>query len=771
MTAGVGSFSNFPPTTSVYIETARGSDVFALAPQIVDWSSIKRELDGADDTASILVSVLDASKRTAPASIGSEHLRDVLDLLHPDRRVRIALTPGKDPATFLFQGYPVSTSPSWSPGHQSVTCMCVSEGQMRLRSTPGAQVMGRMMRYSPGRAWNPAEPDLVEVQTLAAVFNPDGKPNMLPERLETTIDRASHILFAFDEDENPSAAYWNFADAIRYVAAHYVNQTGVSIEALMLDTAALVGLVGTTPGDSGDPFLARMTARVEGVSIQSMNPEEALVALCKKAGLHLHLAITVAGEGVNAKPAWAVRIFAVLEKESDESATRERRMGSPKVRDIQRDAPFTNYAALELTPGDIKNRNLAQNAQLTFDRRAYNRVVILGGAREFQVTMLLRPGWLPNPDLDLVIVGPPAINKIDFWEDAYGYEDTVGETEDKEYHSLYHPKHPDFAAVADVLRKWVFPDDESYMNEDGVTSPYAKDREAPWDQPLLYGPFDSSFEHLIYAERDVGASIPIDEVREWIPRRRPFLPTIQRYDRASSSKTPVVWLNFSATDPFSALRDPHWVRFTGGVRFDPTRAAIYFTDDNLYASPAMRSVPQDPNTGMIPAYLGMNEDGSFGAPHFFVAVTCTVRGDRRLSHAVSMSGAFTSERAKVIDLGFSRFTSRRVIDQGHGKLRLASAGETDPEYMPRDDSAALTAYANRVGLDVSRESISGSWEADHIRTDVELGDSFAGVPGLGMEFDNYPEVKAIEWTKGPKEGLRTVYHLTDLRHAPDLGAE
>jgi len=275
------TLSRMPSAVSVYIETAKDSDEFALAPEIVDFSGIKRELDDGEDTATLIVRSLDASKLSGAGNIGAQHLKHVLDLLHPDRRVRIAMPRGADAPIVLFQGYPISTSPSWSERHQAVTCQCLSEGQDRLRTTPDSHLVGRLMRYSRKQEWNPAAPDLVDVETLPPVFNPDGKPNMLAERLSIEVsddgESSSRILFVFDEDDPvgfdegsvTDSAFWNVADALRYVAHFYARKTGVSVAEFMADTEPFVGLVGS--GDDSDPFARRMTARLENVKLQTLS--------------------------------------------------------------------------------------------------------------------------------------------------------------------------------------------------------------------------------------------------------------------------------------------------------------------------------------------------------------------------------------------------------------------------------------------------------------------------------------------------------------------
>ena len=773
------TFSRTPPAVSLYLETAKGSDEWVLATDI-DWSGINLQLDAQDDTATLILRALDASKLAGPGAIGTRHFKHILDDLHPDKRVRIAMGMGADAPIFLFQGYPMSRTPSWSEKHQALTCTCLSEGQELLRSSEKTQIVGRKMRYSS----IPLEvriDDLVDVGSDPPVFNAKGKPNRAQQLHSLTVTDSegfSHALFPFTTDDAPKGIrnegetqFWSAANALRYVVWHYVVQAGVgevrAMNALdfLRDTDRFVGMEPAE--DSQDPFMRKMTARLNNVSIQAMNAEQAIGAICAAVGLHFHLEMRADG---SQNPQFYLRVFAALEKEGHESPNppEARRMGFPRILDIPRDAPFANYSGL--TPADIGGRNEARQAQLVLDDRAVNAPVFLGGAKEFQVTLLLRPGWLPHINVDNVVTTPPA-DPIGFWEGAFGYDDTVDEftVDIDRFNSVYHAKHPNFRTVADVWRLWVFPDDESYMNADLATSPYT--RQSPWDNPLLWSPYDSSFDHLVYAEGDLGGSAPIDEVRLWSPHRRPFLPTIGRINLATSSRDPIVWLNFHATDPFAALADLNWVRYTGNPKIDAKRAAIWFPDDNLWASPNLRENPQIADTGIIDAYLGLQEDGTWGAPHFMVAVTCTVRGDVRMVHRPSPAGSSLSRRrTQTIDLGFERFVNRKTIAPPIEFPSLAK-DETDPAFKDRDDTDAFTKHCNRVAEATAHETVSGSWEAPYVKTDVRLGDSFSGVEGLGIAFGSYPECVAIEFSKDEKAGYRTVYHLSDLRHAPELGAE
>ena len=146
---------------------------------------------------------------------------------------------------------------------------------------------------------------------------------------------------------------------------------------------------------------------------------------------------------------------------------------------------------------------------------------------------------------------------------------------------------------------------------------------------------------------------------------------------------------------------------------------------------------------MIDAHLGLQEDNSFGGPHFFVALTSTVRGDVRMTNKSLASGSsFARKRTQTIDLGFERFVSRKTIAPPIEFPSMAK-DETDPAFKDRDDTDAFNEHCNRVAEATGRQTVSGSWEAPYVKSDVRLGDSFSGVEGLGIEFGSYPECVAI----------------------------
>ena len=332
------TFSRTPPAVSLYLEN--NYHEFVLATDI-DWSGINLQLDAQDDTATLILRALDASKLAGPGAIGTRHLKHILDDLNPDKRVRIAVGMGADAPIFLFQGWPMSRTPSWSEKHQALTCTCLSEGQELLRCSEKTQIVGRKMRYSSIPVGESEEIQLADVASDPPVFNAKGKPNRLQrvdQILVTDAGGFAHILYTFTVDNAPTAEFWNAADALRYVVWHYVVQAGVgeirAVNALdfLRDTDEFAAMAPVEHSD--DPFIRKMAARLNNVSIQAMNAEQAIGAICAAVGLHFHLELR-ADESQN--PQFHLRVFAALENEGHESPKppEARRMGFPRILDIR----------------------------------------------------------------------------------------------------------------------------------------------------------------------------------------------------------------------------------------------------------------------------------------------------------------------------------------------------------------------------------------------------------------------------------------------------
>ncbi|HUU20923.1 MAG TPA: hypothetical protein VM389_00175, partial [Phycisphaerae bacterium] len=569
-----GSLSYRHPPVTLQIETEPSSGEFAPA-QWLDWQRLYRARDGGDTTLT-LRAVPNAGDLDDPGSVGARHLKHLLDLLSPDRRVRVAQMSAGFSAAVYFQGYPMAPALSWSAGGQAVTCVCVDEGQEVLRTSEATQITGRRMRLDPLAEWDSARPNDVEVRALSAVFNPGNLPNRTATAYPFSVEGEMYRVHLFTDDNAPGATYWSVADAIRYVALQYMVRPRIRVSAieLMYDTLGLIGM-GPSPA-SPDPLVRLMSQPVADLSVTSMNVEEALAALCTSAGLHYEVAVRNGGDYKTVEAEHYLRVFATLASATDAAHTPQRLMGQPGIYDIPREAPFTTMTGR--SPLDIALANRAVAVNLTIDKRAISGPIVLGGVHEYEGTFLMRPGWAPLAET-LDYPGPPETGEggepiteeeaaehravweaaaLAYWEEEFDPEFEVDEDGESTGvpRSIYHPGHPNHHAVSDVGRLWVFPDDHRMITAHG-TSPYAR---YDWAAEL-YSPYDPADpERLVLSRSDIGGGIR--ETSNWVPRRRPMRETIGRR-RDTGDRSPVVRLNFNASDPYTALDRTDWVTYGG----------------------------------------------------------------------------------------------------------------------------------------------------------------------------------------------------------------
>lgn len=750
------NLSRVHPPIVLSIETGLRTDEFAPAERI-DWDRISFAMDGQDTTATLSAG-LDADRLGPSGELGQEHFTHLLDLLTPDRRIRIAQQFGTVKQEVYFQGYAMTPQIQWSDRGQSLTCLCVHEGQEILRHESKAQVMGRYMRFAPLQEWEPDAPDALPVFTLPCVFNAGGRPNRSEFAHAFEVDGFRYLIHLFVGDGAPEAKFWSFGQALRYLAMLYILRPGLGVQVtdLLKDTNPFISM-GPSPR-SEDPFVRRLSAECQDVACESMNVEEAIFQLTDEAGAHYEIETENVGDAIGVEVEHRVRVFATLADDDEALADPDRRMRMARVHDTPREAPFTDQS--DRSPLDTALTNRAVQCNLTYDRRAINHPIFRAGPKEYEVTLLLRPGWKPHLQLDNLDTEEKQQAAITFWELEFAPE--LDDPDSGLPHSIYHGQHPDREQVNDVGRLWIFPDDHRHLSvelsvdeETGeetseVTSPFARDEELPgtiWTTKL-YSPYDvEGGSGLVLVRHDIGGGIADADV--WVPRRRPFRDTIGRI-LGSSSRPPIVRVNFKATDPNTALERTDWITYRGKVLIDPHRAALWFKDDNIWNSLPVLTVVDDPEAlGMLAAYIGQQPDGSFDAPHFMVSVTCVIRGDFRLVQRSTTTGAsFWRRRHQIVELGTERFQSRNRTDQNSHLNRFVSS-ETDPQYLSRDDTERLKEFADREGK-------------------LAVGDR---VSGLGLTFNRFPEVVRREFARDSNAGYRTTLHLSDLRDAPEVGAE
>ena len=768
------------PRLRVMVESPAESGQFSPLDEVTTWT-IARGLDGADTLLNLTVG-LDTTRVPSGAS-GTIDFANLLARLNPNARVRVTQVQGAFGERLWFDGYAITTTMQWG-GAQGLSVACLSAGQDALRTHPACQITGRLMRYSPLTEWRPEAPDAKTVETLPAVFNAAGKPNRSAERFPVTVNGRTHEVHVFVEDDAPGAKPWTVAQALRYLAAWHIRaahlngvDTGVSAAELLVDTDELIGDEALTlsAGLASDPFAARMTARLASTAVNAMHVEDAIKAVCGRAGLHFETRVR------SNPPGHFLRVTATPTEDMNASNP-ERAMIAAQAHDLPRETPWVDPSTR--TDRELALNNRGYQATITVDHRVVNRPTFLAGPREYEVTLLLRPGWPPNwyellerdPDdpaeaadpnerLDSLVTEQQVLDAAEFWKERF--EDDLDER-DGLPPTIYHGAHPKHWKVADVGRLWVFPDDHRYvLYPPGATdsgqyeSPYAR---TGWPKEL-YSPYNPDrIDQTAYARATIGGGVA--DAKDWLPRRRPMGNTIGRLLNAST-RPPIIMLNFRATSAETALADPSWVQYAGGQHILDERCGLLITEQNLWNTLPMLEDRADPD-GMnyIKAHLGLDDADEYVGPHLFVAVTCTVRGDRRLAYTSRFGSPVSRDRSGVIELG-ERFAFRNR--RGNNSFLNGNAVDDDPAFEGRDDFAALREYGDGEGLALSKPRVAGPitifWPDDT----YELGDALSGASGLGLSFDLWPEIVAIEHRYDAKAGYQTTLHLTDLREAPEVG--
>jgi len=742
-----GDYGYKEPRVNVWIESKPGSNEYAVADRI-DWRTILQGIDGEQSTAT-LEAALDAEDLAAGGELGERHFSHLIEQLSPDRRVMIVQSRGATRGKILFCGYPMPQTIDWSSRGESFDVSCIDAGEERLSTGFYQLLRGWRMRFDPLATWDAGNPNDENVEVLSTVFNAGGRPNRSATAYPYAIGGETYRVHLFVDDDERGAKHWRYVDALRYLLLHYVlrarDGAPIKVEAFFADTADLVELEEV---ETEDPLIAAITAKCEDVSCRSVSVWEALTLLCDEA--HLHWAIDCHNTGTPKTPIaeHRLRVWASLSSEEAVAATPDRQMGSPVIDDLPREAPFTDLA--DRTAREIAEAGAIVQARLSIDNRRV-QPIHLGGPKLHEVTLLLRPWWLPHEQLDDLTTEAAQKAAWYWWHAEFGQYANPGAI------SQYNTKSPDHAGVKDVARLWAFPDTIDGVDPDSPgESPYARTN---WPASL-YSPFSPDDPlSLVYAHATLGAGI--EEARDWVPRRRPFLSTIGRREGATD-RTPIVWINYNATDPLTALAQPGWVPLSHGYQIDARRGAVWITADNLLLDANLRTVPEIQATGAEDQYLKAYIEGRLQ-----LAVTCCIANDQRLYYEPELpSGGPARQRYQLYDHGDQVFPHG---DRSHNVRADEFVLDDEPAYSEVDSTERFEKFAERDARYKQQPVVAGTSECFWLEDRWRTGDGFAGCEGLGLAFDNYPAIRRVQWTNGPG-GQRTVLHLTDMRERPELEA-
>lgn len=749
-----------------------GSPRRPILSNVLDWTNITYGMDGGDTTCQLVVRALDREKVPGPIPDDEdEHFAQIVEQLTPTTRVQVAVPNGDDGLRLLFEGWPMPITIQWTDRQQSLSITCISKGHEAARTGAGQQIRGRFMRGKPERennepSWDPGDPDHKMVDALPATFNPGGRPNRTALAVEMKDGRTTRTIHLWHDDDHPKAQYWTYAQALRTVCMMWMSAAGdvVSVARFFSDTEQFKD---ATPADSTDPFEARITQRVAAVSVQALNFEDAMVMLCDAAGLHFEIALipgkpTNRPGGLNGR--YSLRIWARADDglAVEAQAARDKTlMIVPAEHDIPRAAPFFDWGQTPMV--ERLRQSAAQQATITIDPRDRGLTEFLAGFEEVEVSLLLRPGWEPQPQLDNLASDQAREAGHKFWEDEFPSADSqykLGRLPS----SVYHAMHPDHHTVADVFRLWIFPDD-SEIDAGGL----ARDDD-PWTEGK-YQTHDPESGKLWWNDELWGGGLASVRTQDWVPRRRPIRETVGRRDRSTTDRSPIVRIHFGMRDAngkptkeVPAANDPGWVIFTGNVKIANDRLAIHFAEQQVYNSPPFLEDP-------IVQYRHdkFRAMDAFIEGHFWVQVTGTIPGDSRMRLRIGQTGATgTRTRAQILDWGTDKFQNRKR--RGFSNTFLGALPPDDSAFEERNDMPAFIDAAFRRSEQAAGQTVAGNFELFYLDDGIRLGDAISGAFNLGLSFKRWPMVTGIVLTNS-KGNQRTKIMLSDLRHNPETGSE
>lgn len=727
-------------------------------PETLEVASISYGLGASDDTMTL-------TWKHDAAKLDTEHFADMLARLPPDKLI-LAYIMYRKPGDMLFAGTPIVDSIQWTARSQGFRVTCLSDGQMQARHGPQQQIQGRYMLVNPDWYEHDDDPVFREVTTLAPIFNAGGKPNRQAITSPIKPGTRTYWISLFTEDDAPGAEYWSYGDALRHVVMFYGLKTGfpVNVNDFLRDTDEYVGQ--DYNGAAPDPFVRGITRRVDdNCSVQSANLDEALAILTDSAGLDYQIGM-LGRDRVYARyiGGYRLRIFG-RRTDPEDTVDQGRQQWQPGAHDLPRAKPFVDYTGW--TPPEIAEFNACNTAQIEVDHRRITRPVFLGGHRVHEGAFLLRPGWLPIANLDTIEDGleteaekeAARAAALRYWIREFTPEYRAGAVHERTPRSIYHAEHPYHASVADVFRLWIFPDSAEIPAAD--LSRGDNEDEDSWVWKLSrYQPSDlegqSWYRHLKY-----GPGFSPDAVDEWVARWRPFGNTIGRVSTKTTNLAPVVRIHFG-TGLASKLPpdadDDGWRVVLANVDVDTRRAAIRFTEANIFRGPTFLADPNNQGgKNAITAYI--NRD-------FWVSITATVRGDQRMIYAPRPAGGGTLHRTQLVDLGFDRFRhEQRLAVYAH--IGLVPADDDVAPYTGRDDTDALAAYGDRMAAEMAMPTVAGNASIFFLTRQYSPGDAITGVAGLGIEYERRPIVQRVTYTVIDGD-VQTQLILTDLRGNPEV---
>jgi hypothetical protein len=469
------------------------------------------------------------------------------ELLHPDLRIVIRAAETETTAErILFDGYPAVQTWKRAASAEEYT-LDLQSVYARLVHDPRAQIVGRRMRT--GAILDGLEHDFAAfagrselVESLPCVFNAGGVGNRAALPLHF-VDRegCARQICVFTYDGDPAGVRWSLLDALRYLVwLHHLPEGPVSVSEFLDATECAAGFDPDDRRDLVPPnaLVDRLLRAAENLSCEAAHLVEAVARAAAAARVHA----TCAPRGQAGVCQSYLHLWA-----APDGAVRALPMawGGRHADGVPR------YDTSPATAQDVFRANQLQRAALEWnDGGIVNAPVVVGGVRQWEMTVPLVPGWRPEPGLDNV--APPdrqAAREAALTPDMV---DFLGEEAQLvPWYRKYHRDGAEFADHRNVGRLWV-------LNEDGAFDPPTYNRNAPFN---AYAPFD--FAAVADAAKPAG---------KWTRRPRPMSRPLAR-DADGDSRPVLVEVSFDA--------GASWHAVTGTVQVLQDRAAIWLGATNL----------------------------------------------------------------------------------------------------------------------------------------------------------------------------------------------
>lgn len=666
---------------AVWVETSVGSGTFELDERLrADEVTLRSDMEMS--TAKISVRLDDGFDA-----------EDCRRRYRPDLRLLIGTDKTeKGTRDILFEGYPPVQEACWDGrrGHGEESFGFVAEGVYeRLSRARESQVFGRAILregMSYGLITDPAlwYRKVRRVAALPCIFNPDGVGNCSRVLLAVaTPEGPSQWVPTFTYDGNAEAETWTYGRALRYLVWFHALREGPVHAGNVWEVTESTRHLQPADADqlARSAVLERTLLRgVDSLNCEATNLVEALGLWVESSGLHV-TAETVgdgAGGGRTQLRVWSGETGLVC--------------WLRLARGGRNEEGAERYPTAGRSVREILDDNDVYAAQVRWSEgQVVNAPIVIGDIKRHEMTVELKPGWIPTTGLDNVSAGDRAAAKADALvpEDV---EALGSAAESMTWFQRYHRLGSDFRFYLNVARRWV-------LNEDGRYPGKIYNRNAPFDDYSAFA-FSSVADETVVGEDG------------WMWRPRPMSSPITRSSEGGSLG---VWVEISFDSGAT------WYRQGSGVRVLDEECGLYFDCENPTEITPPGTDPRDQNLW----YAIVDQT-------FRVRMTGVIESDARLMVEVpasaSQAGVLAVNAEMLYLPGRLRFSSRE------GTTNVLVDMDSEGSSVGRDDTAAAQLLADQVARQHQERQIQALPAIPWVDTSFSIGDRVAGVHGRELRF-------------------------------------